>query len=119
MNYNNMEDNNTNIQNQEGKITYNNFQKPDYYTTTGKKVGDFILGFFGIIILNFIFGAVLYPLFSLANSGWANLFISIVALVLFSVLFFKIGRRFIAVGIISMALIPILIFGSCLLLLGG
>lgn len=110
-----MENNNMNLPNQEEKIIYNNPQEADYYTTTGKKVGDFILGFFGIVILNLIFGTAL----SFANLGWANLLISIVVFVFLLVLFFKIGRRFIAIGIISIALIPILIFGSCLLLLGA
>ncbi|MDD5031657.1 MAG: hypothetical protein PHR36_01270 [Patescibacteria group bacterium] len=114
-----MENHNVNPQNQEGKIIYNNFQKPNYYTTTGKKVGDFILGFFGIIILNSILWVVLYPLLSSRNWGFVNLFIYLIILILLMVLFFKIDRRFIAIGIISVALIPILVFGSCLFLLGG
>lgn len=110
-----MENNNTNLPNQEEQIIYNNPQEADYYTTTGKKVGDFILGFFGIIILNSIFATVL----SFASLGWTSLLIPIVVFAFSLVLFFKIGRRFIAIGIISIALIPILLFGSCLLLLGA
>jgi len=108
-----MENNNVNPQNQEGKIIYDNFQKPGYYTTTGLKVGDFMLGFFGIIILNSILGAVLYPLISLGGSlgdwGFMDFIIFLIILILLSVLFFKIGRRFIAIGMISVALIPLLV----------
>ena len=101
-----MENNNANIQNQERNIPYSSPRKSDYYTTTGKKIGDFLLGFFGIIILYSIFWAVssLYPSFGLL----ADLFIWIIWIVVL-ILFFKTDRRFIAKGIISGELIRILV----------
>lgn len=107
--------------NQQGNVTFGS-QKPDYYISTGRKVTDFLMGFFGAILLSVVYTTFIstfaYSLFSSATSAWANLIISIVVMVLLSVLFFKIGRRFIAVGIIAISLLPILIFGSCLLLFG-
>jgi hypothetical protein len=119
-----MENNNINIPNQEEKITMEEPQKPDYYITTGRKVGDFLLGFFGVAVLSFIYTFVSSFVYSLLSSQtfsiaiWANFFVSVIILVLLAVLFFKIGRRFIAIGVISISLLPILIFGSCILLLG-
>lgn len=110
-----MENNNINIHNQEEEIIYNYPQKDYYYTTTGKRVGDFMLGFFGYIIINLILVFVFLPL--LAGFYWGYSFFPIVINALLLVLFFKIGRRFIAIGIISVILISILIFGSCVLTL--
>jgi hypothetical protein len=116
-----MENNNIDFrnQNQEEKPAYVEYtyqSKPSYYKNTRQKVGDFLLGFFGIIFLNFIFGIIFYPLSVFSNFGWQSVFISITILVLAVVIPFKIGRRFIALGVVSVALVPVLIFGSCLLM---
>lgn len=105
--------------NQNEVIVSNSELKENYYTSTGKKVGDFFLGFFGVLILNFILAFIFGFLFIFANLYWMNLFISIAISLALIFLFFKKNRRFIAIGIIAMMLIPILVFGSCLVLLGG
>lgn len=99
------------IQNE--KITYENVSRADHYAKTSQKVGDFFLGFLGSLILPFAYSLISYvPI-------WVYFFASVAILVALCILFFKIDRRFIAIGIISISLIPILVFGSCLLLLGG
>lgn len=98
---------------QSEKNAFENVSKDDHYTKTSQKVGDFFLGFLGSLILPFAYSLMSFiPI-------WVYFFVSVAILVASCVLFFKIGRRFIAVGIISMGLIPALIFGSCLLLLSG
>lgn len=110
-----MENDNINIPSQVEKIIYDNPQKPDYYTTSKKKVIDFILGFFGVIIINaIILTASLYA--KIFQTGFLfSIVISIIAVVLF----FKNGRRFIAVGMISISLLPLLVFGSCVFVAGA
>ncbi|MFH1191977.1 MAG: hypothetical protein V1655_00715 [bacterium] len=105
---------------QEGKNIHSNFKKDDYHTSKDKKAKDFLIGFFGIIILLFLYSIVISfapLLFYFASMVWVIYFIPIAAIVAAPVIFFKRGRRFIAVGIVSALLIPFLVFGSCLLLL--
>lgn len=105
---------------QERSNVLGNSRKPDYYTSTGNKAGDFLIGFFGVIILFFLYTTVISfapSLFYSAGMVWVIYFIPIAVIAVAPVIFFKIGRRFITIGIISIALIPFLVFGSCLLLL--
>jgi len=99
------------IQNE--RIANENVSKTNYYKKTSQKIGDFFLGFLGTLIL-----PLMYTLISFIP-GLLYFFISVAILAALCILFFKVGRRFITIGIISAGLIPILIFGSCLLLLGG
>ncbi len=105
----------------QGKIISMNYEsRTDYYTTPGKKVGDFLMGFFGFLALSFV-GSILGSIISsFGSNGFISsifgIFLLFVALGL-CIFFFKIKRRFIAIGIISITLIPVLLFGSCLLLL--
>ncbi len=99
--------------NQEGKNTITNSPKKDYYASTGKKISDFLFGFISTII---VFYSVSFArsLFapSISNLVWINLFalfIIIATLTLLWLLFFKTNRRFIAIGIMFVLLIPILI----------
>jgi hypothetical protein len=101
---------------------YDNPQELDYYISTNRKAGDFFLGFlifigmtlfYWFLILNFI-----ASLFSSAILAWGSFFVSISTVALLSTLFFKNGRRFIAIGIIATSLIPLLVFGSCILMFG-
>jgi len=99
--------------NQIEKVTYENVSRADHYAKTSQKVGDFFLGFLGALILPFAYSLISFiPVF-------AFFIISVIILVALCILFFKVDRRFIAIGIISISLIPVLVFGSCLLLLGG
>lgn len=108
---------------QEEKNSPSNSLKPDYYTSIWKKTGDFLLGFLGVIILFFLCTTAINlasPLFYSAISdrviSGVILFLIVVILSLL-IIFFKIGRRFIALGMMSVLLIPFFVFGSCLLLL--
>jgi len=83
-----------------------------YYKNWLYKLGDFVIGI--------LFGLFIY--FLLANFGLiftSNTYVIPVVVLLTMVLvtfLFKIGRRFIAVGIVSTVLIPpLLLFGSCFL----
>lgn len=86
--------------------------KINYYTASRMKVADFCLGFFGVLL-------VLVVLFSLPSLPWLGgsdmiSIISIVVMLFCIVQAFRKGRKFIAIGIISIILIPILVLGSCL-----
>lgn len=121
-----MENNDKNIQNQQETIIHDNLRKPNYYTTTGKKVGDFALGFLGTgfvasFVSTFISSLLFFPA-TLKNSLFSStipILISIAVILSLIILSFKVGRKFIAIGIISLLLIPLLILGSCSLLLFG
>ena len=89
--------------------------EPDRYSNNGNKIGDFMLGFFGIITLSVIIFFVL--------PGVAFLLSFIVPFVLIgvilSVFFIPKSRRFIKIGIISALMMPVvffaLAFGMCYL----
>jgi hypothetical protein len=107
-----------------GNIAHGKKKKPDYYTTAGKKVLDFIIGFFGPLILYF-FSSLLFSFFypsgtllSLAPALFNFIFLVIILLVLL-IVFAQIGRRFISIGISSVLLIFLIAFGSCLSLLSA
>ena len=101
--------------------------KQGYYNSAGKKVGDFFIGFLGIWVINIVAGAIisipgaLFGSFSTGPAvfgifGWLISLAIDIALV---VLAFKFGRRFIAIGILTTFLIPILILGACFLMFIG
>lgn len=86
--------------------------KENYYTSSWKKVFDFIIGFFGtdlaIIALAVIYFTGFLFLIKSSSSflnvnillGSLIFIISIIALIIaFIIYFFKIGRKFIAIGI--------------------
>jgi hypothetical protein len=103
----------------EVKATKDALIKPSYYTTTKRKVSDFCIGFFGGIMLNVL---LVFLSFSLSRSGsfdWIGSLFDLLFFVFLIVYFFKKGRRFIAIGMISMILLPLLAFGSCLVLIMG
>jgi predicted membrane metal-binding protein len=84
--------------------------KLDYYTSTGMKIVDFLAGFLGI---GLVLGAI--ALFS-ALTGWVKpAVLSVVAYVVATVVAFMRGRRFIGIGMLCFLLIPILVFGACVL----
>lgn len=101
-------------------------QEDDYYTDTGKKVRDFCLGFFGFLIIGTICSLFNFTYFSgLFNNLFFSLFaasllpiVAVLAIVSIVLSFVK-RRRYIGIGIISLILIPFLIFGACLLVLAG
>ena len=98
----------------------------DYYGSTGKKVADFSLGFMGTLLwtaLLLMFSAVgtARPLPTALTSylipaiGW----VSALAWLIGIGLFFRTGRRFIAIGMLCTLLVPLLALGACFVILGG
>jgi len=84
--------------------------KKTYYTNVGRKISDFCLGFFGIILIGYL--GTLIDLNLLGINGIFYLLIYI--LVIIGV--FKIQRKFIAIGILAPLILLLLIFGGCVFL---
>lgn len=95
----------------------NTSQKPDYYAgDIKKKLSDFILGFFLMPILSIIVILLIgsYAYFS------EYLIALFVLLVLAGIVFlFAKGRRYIGIGIVSFLIIPLLVFGACVIAFSG
>ncbi|MEI7621208.1 MAG: hypothetical protein WCJ51_01585 [Candidatus Moraniibacteriota bacterium] len=88
--------------------------KPAYYDNKHSKTVDFFAGFASAMIF-LVFSFILS--LSIANSYILPTIISGVAvtiLVGFSILLFRRGRKFFAIGMAVAYLIPLLLFGSCL-----
>lgn len=95
----------------------------DYYMKKSRRVGDFCLGFFGTIIVPmvavFLIGLFNY-IFNFDDEGITTALASIVGLVAYIWLiikFFRTGRRFISIGMLSIIIFGLLIFGGCLIFL--
>jgi hypothetical protein len=89
----------------------------DVYYQKGKyrKLGDFLIGFFGAI------GLMMIPMFmqsSVPSISGVLLMLFFVALFPIGIFCSKNGRRFITIGMISISIIPLLLAGSCFVLLG-
>lgn len=118
--------------------TYGDVEKinqKDFYNSTGKKIGDFVLGFFiGLIVIssgiffNMVlrliglstgFGGVLNYL---ATPNISLQFLLLGLLIFIIIKAFKKKRRFIGIGIIIAMGLPILLFlllfGACLVIIG-
>jgi membrane protein implicated in regulation of membrane protease activity len=86
-----------------------------------KKAGDFFLGFFLMIGEAIGFGGIS---FLVVITFWWEIFPWVFALIIIIVdillisRFFERNRRYIAIGMISAALIPLLTFGGCFLIIG-
>lgn len=100
----------------------------DYYTTTGKKVGDFLIGFFGIwVISGFLsfFIAIINSIVFMNNydiQGWIagiSFVISLILYIVAIVLAFHFKRHYIAIGIISSFVVPLLLVGACFAVFWG
>ena len=108
-----MENENVPVPAPEQQIINNTPVKSNYYTSFGKKAWDFCMGFLGYITLNVLFSFVFN---SLVITFPYIFYVSLAVLVGFGILFFRIGRRFIAIGALSVFLIPLLLFGACMIM---
>lgn len=81
----------------------------DYYTSKGKKWADFAIGFFGFALLAWL----LWSAMSGISSDLAGYAIPIgaVAMIALIIIFFRRGRRFISIGILSTLLTPFVYLG--------
>jgi hypothetical protein len=124
---------NQNFQNNNQQPT----QKANYYQNdSNKKIIDFFIGFFGTMAF-WIISAIVFSLINLfvntiidsdiidfisAMLIFIMTFIQFLPL-LFTIIgivyFFKKGRRFIAIGILSTIILPLLLFGACIIMLTG
>lgn len=87
----------------------------DYYTSYWKKVGDFFIGLFGAIAFSVASSPLLFTGSSVGSI--VSLILEIVVFVLVIHKAFKSGRKYVGIGVIFASIIPLLLFGSCLLLL--
>jgi hypothetical protein len=91
----------------------------DYYAEKSRKIIDFLIGFFGTLIL----GGLLAWLISFIFRGVYLPMLYLILLILLGIviyIFFKLNRRYIGIGAISAILIPLLAMGACTaILLGG
>jgi len=102
--------------------------KTDYYwNAEGRRIADFCLGLFGsyiLVVAMFIFSTGLFSVmeFSIAFVQLMEILMTIIPLIFLIamiVLSFSKGRRYIGIGIISSVVLPLLLFGACLIVIGG
>jgi hypothetical protein len=89
----------------------------EYYTTYGRKVLDVVIGFFLPVIVS-----ILFALLSIATSFFPApvsilWLVSVVAYIVLIPISFIYGRRYLGIGLLMALIIPLLIFGACLLFL--
>ena len=102
--------------------------KEDYYAgDTGKKVLDFCIGFFAPgVILQFLAMPVALLFSTLAGLSYGFMGFSYLALgiiflflgVLFFVKFRK-TRRYISIGLLCSVIVPLILFGACMVIISG
>ena len=85
--------------------------RPSYYTSGGRKLVDFLVGFFGVTL---VIVAVAGALAAVSPPG--GILLGVIADILGIVFAFAGGRRFIAVGMLCAWLVPLLAFGACLVI---
>lgn len=92
---------------------------PGYYKDTGSKVTDFLVGFIGypiiVLLAQFSFGPNL-----LRKGGelaaWGAAAVALCLTACLTVVAYRLGRKFIAIGILSTLLLPLIAAGSCFLI---
>jgi hypothetical protein len=101
-------------------------EKEDYYVNAGRKWIDFLIGFFGIMILGVVMSVAfgILPSLGIVSLGymtmmpWISMIYPLIIIGLI-VLFFAIRRRFVAIGMLSFFGLIILLFlallGACFL----
>ena len=96
--------------------------KGDYYAgDAGKKVLDFCLGFFAPGIAEMVLAVPLVFLSLMLNFEAFGLFFHILILILaiFFFIKFRKTRRYISIGLLCSVLIPLLLFGACMIIFVG
>ncbi len=86
-----------------------------YYKDRGTKIKDFFIGFLGYPALM----TVLPALSALRGDSGAVLggLYTVLVSVGFLVYSYQTGRKYIAIGLLSLIIVPLLIMGSCLLIM--
>jgi len=106
-----MEENlNENLANQPDQSKFN-------YDTKAKKRNDVLIGFLGGLVAGLLVGGILSAIES--SAGWLIVIFYIIAIIYF----FNKGRKYIAIGLIVLCLVPVIIglvvLGGCALGLIG
>jgi hypothetical protein len=96
---------------------------PDYYTTNNinktnnKKTGDFLIGFLGTwIVTGILTWLILFIFQNSTISMWYSRIWYILPILIFiatTIFSFKKNRRYIGIGAICAALVPLLVWGAC------
>ena len=86
-----------------------------YYDSKGKKIGDTLIGFFGGLFAYMIIAGIVNATDSM---GTLVIVLSIIAYFVAVIMFSVKGRKFITVGLVLLAVIPLIVLGGCLLVMG-
>ncbi len=92
-------------------------KEPSYYDTKGKKVSDTFIGFFGGLFAYLVIGGI-FSTIRYSGISIAVILLSVVAYIVAVIGFITRGRKFIAIGLILLVVIPLIVFGGCLLVMG-
>lgn len=84
----------------------------DYYDFDGSKWGDFLLGFFGVLVIDI---AAFFLCRALTKATFPEFFILPILVLDATVVAyaFKFKRRYIGIGIIAILILPLLLMGAC------
>jgi len=93
----------------------------DFYASNKeKKVSDFFIGFFGFFGISAAAGFLISLLGSLLYALYSIQWILYVAIFAGGIVWANAhGRKYIALGILSTLLIPLLLFGACIIIFSG
>lgn len=88
-------------------MTEQNDGKQDYYTGKARKIYDFFLGFIGAPIIPAVIAGN-----ARSSFGWILALGLMIAGIALS---FRVGRHYLAIGMLSILAAPLLFLGACLL----
>lgn len=97
----------------------------DYYKDSGSKIGDFFVGFIVNAVSLFVYVNLVLGISSQSREsagGWVaggGAIIGLVVEVWTMASLFRTGRRFIAIGMLSALLPPLLALGACFVILSN
>jgi len=93
-------------------------EKQDFYANnSGRKVGDFCLGFFGLPIIGGLVMSLSWILTEFLEFSFISWFFNVLytALLVWAIIYVvKKKRRYVWIGLLSAIVIPLLFFGACL-----
>ena len=108
-------------ENLDEKLTTEKEQRKLYYTDGSNKVIDLLIGFFGglggiAIIAGLVsaINAINYIQINVYTLNRAAIWFIVILYICAIIYFFHIERKFISIGIIFISIIPLILFGGCL-----
>jgi hypothetical protein len=94
----------------------------DHYARGGSKVKDFFIGFGIPILSEIVAAAVMYATFMVGGgvpTSIVSILLLLAGIVLGIVYGYRSHRRYIIIGVITSAVLPLVVFGACLIALSG